>query len=90
MQYEDCSKCPNNNDCSIKKYYEHYHKATKRVKENRDKEFFNKFMKVLSNDYIPMFAGRPVRDTIINQEDIENLLIDLNINKDSNIFINRS
>ena len=42
---------------------------------------FNYFPEVYK-PYIPMFTGRPKRDTIISQDDIINLKIDLNINKE--------
>jgi hypothetical protein len=40
-------------------------------------------------DSIPMFGGRPVRQTIINEEDIVNLRIALNTSKSWEDFLSQ-
>jgi len=46
---------------------------------------YNKFFEI---DRIPFLSGRPVRNEIINQDDINNLKIDLNNFKDVKEFLN--
>ncbi len=46
----------------------------------------NYFEFIMTHD-IPFFAGRPVRETIINQEDIDNLKIEMSLNDDFYIYL---
>lgn len=54
-----------------------------------DKDYIGRPSFLVKDDYIPMFKGRPERETIISEDDILNIKITLEAFKDVSEFIKR-
>ena len=48
---------------------------------------FAKLAKVLSKEFIPLFGGKPIREKVINRDDVLDIKILLNSTEDVDAFV---